>query len=75
MADISKCVACGGDTIAYKTPETIREPKVANIRIECAKPELLPFNLFICSACGFWNMYSLELSSVLKKGPSEIRKD
>ena len=71
MVNTSKCVACGGDTVPIKAVEKMYRPEPARVKIEHAVPPVPPFSLFICSRCGYWNMFSLEL----RESPRKLSKD
>ena len=67
MTNTSKCVACGGDTVPFKAMERMRLPEAARIKIKHTIPPIPPFSLFICSRCGYWNMFSLEMRELPRK--------
>ena len=67
MTDTSKCVACGGETIPFKSPEKMYTSEIAKIKIVRTIPQVPMFSLFICSRCGYWNMFSFEMREAPRK--------
>ena len=49
----------------------MKDGKTAQYKFRHVKPELPPFNLYICIKCGHWQMFTLELRDQPKKIPKD----
>lgn len=75
MTNTSKCALCGGQTKVM-----MKDGKIAQYKLRHVKPELPPFNLYICKECGHWQMFTLasrEQPKVLTADqvPEKVKKD
>lgn len=60
-----KCTQCGNKILPM-----LHDGKIAEYKMNTT-PELPPFNLFICTNCGYWSIFSLALRGT----PKQIPKD
>ena len=75
MTNTSKCTLCEGKTVPM-----LDNGKIAQYKARHVKPPLPSFNLYICTKCGYWQIFTLALREQPKvvsadQVPEKIKRD